>query len=116
MRVEQSKSNGVSSAETGGAKQTGRAAAPQNAKKADKSEKASSSETDRAHRQGARTEISSKGKEFATARAVATQTPDVRDDRIAELKKKISEGNYKVNADAVADRMIDDHLKMSGMG
>lgn len=60
-------------------------------------------------------EISTKAKELAKAKAVASQAPDVREDKIAALKAKIAEGKYNVDADAVADRLVDDHLKMSGM-
>jgi negative regulator of flagellin synthesis FlgM len=63
----------------------------------------------------ANTEISSKGKEFAKAKAVASEAPDVREEKIAALKARIAEGRYKIDADAIADRMVDDHLKM-GIG
>jgi negative regulator of flagellin synthesis FlgM len=65
---------------------------------------------------GAKAEISAKGKEFAQAKAVAANAPDVREDKIAELKAKIASGNYSVDTDRVADRMVDDHLKMAGIG
>jgi negative regulator of flagellin synthesis FlgM len=60
-------------------------------------------------------EISDKGKEFAKAKAAASAAPDVREEKIAALKARIADGKYKVDADAVADRMVDEHLKMSGM-
>jgi negative regulator of flagellin synthesis FlgM len=65
---------------------------------------------------GAHTEISAKSKEFAQAKGIATDAPDMRDEKIAELKKRISEGSYNVNPDAVSDRLVDEHLKMSGIG
>lgn len=60
-------------------------------------------------------DISAKGKEYAAAKAAAAAAPDVREDKIAALKAKIAEGKYHVDVDAVADRMVDEHLKMSGM-
>ena len=62
-------------------------------------------------RGGAKVEISEKGREFAKVKAAAHDAPDVREEKIAALRKKMAEGTYKVNADAVADRMVDEHLK-----
>lgn len=55
-------------------------------------------------------QISEKAKQMAAAKTAAAQAPDVREDRVAELKKKIASGSYKVDANAIADRMVDDHL------
>jgi negative regulator of flagellin synthesis FlgM len=112
MRVEQSSPNTVQKSETSSAKQTNRAAAPQESKR---SEKAPSTSGDK-NVQGAKAEISSKSKEFAQARAVASNAPDVREDKVAELKQRIADGNYKVDGASVADRLVDDHLRMSGIG
>ena len=57
-----------------------------------------------------KSDISAKGKEFAQAHAVAKSTPDVREDRIAALKKQIQDGKYEVDANKVADRMVGEHL------
>lgn len=63
----------------------------------------------------ARPEISAKGREFAQAKEVASHAPDVREEKIARLKEMINAGKYKVDAHAVADRMVDEHLS-SGIG
>lgn len=60
-------------------------------------------------------EISPKAREFAQAKEVASKAPDVREDRIAELKKKIASGSYQVNAQAIADKMVDEHMS-TGLG
>ncbi len=60
----------------------------------------------------ANAEISSKAKDAAKAHVVAATTPDVREDRVAELKRKIAEGTYKVDSDAIADKMIREHSAM----
>jgi len=57
-----------------------------------------------------RPEISSKARELASAKAVATSAPDVREAKIAELKERIAAGKYNVDPKAVADRMVDEHL------
>src|SRR5579885_3061154 len=64
----------------------------------------------------AKAEISERGREFARVKHAATSAPDVREEKIAELKRRIAAGKYHVDADAVADRMVDEHIKMSGIG
>ncbi len=61
-----------------------------------------------------KTEISDRGREIAKAKTEALSAPDVREAKIAELKSRIDAGRYKVDADAVADRMVNEHLEMSG--
>ena len=39
-----------------------------------------------------------------------------REAKIAELRKRIAEGSYHVDSKAVADRMVDDHMKMADIG
>jgi negative regulator of flagellin synthesis FlgM len=54
-------------------------------------------------------EISGRAKEFAKAHSVAAATPDVREDRIAELKRRIASGEYKVDSEKVAEKMLGEH-------
>lgn len=56
-------------------------------------------------------DISARAKEMANARQIAEHAPDTRDARIAELRKKIQDKSYQVDADAVADRMIKEHAE-----
>ena len=37
--------------------------------------------------------------------------PDVREQKVKDLKKKIKDGGYKVDSKKVADRLIEEHLK-----
>lgn len=114
MRVSNSDTNQVQGTQPGrthaakGAKETKEVKDVKDSKAASRASE--SSVTD-----GANTEISAKAKEFARAKEVASSAPDVREEKIAELKRRISAGKYQIDADAVADRMVDDHLKMSGM-
>lgn len=77
--------------------------------------KAAAAEESSGASEAATVDVSSKSKEFAHAKQVASETPDVREEKIAELKRRIAGGNYHVDADAVADRMVDEHLHTSGM-
>ncbi len=113
MKVNHPGNNPIPSGEASGAKHSGRAAATHEAKQ---SEKASPAGVDRDIYSGAKTEISSKSKEFAQAKALASETPDVREDRVADLKRKIADGTYKIDGESIADRLVDDHLRMSGIG
>ena len=62
----------------------------------------------------ASTEISSKAKEMATAKQVAGDTSDVREAKIAELREKIQNKKYDVSSTAIADRLVDDHIRLAG--
>ena len=59
-------------------------------------------------------DISTKARDMAKAKQIATESPDVREARIAELREKIQNKSYNVSADAIADRLVDDHLRMAG--
>jgi len=112
MRVNQPGNNPVQGNEASGTRQGARGAHTQESKRADHH----AAHSDRATNDGAHAEISPRSKEFAHAKAVATSAPDVREEKIAELKRRISEGSYHVPSEAVADRLVDEHLKMSGIG
>jgi negative regulator of flagellin synthesis FlgM len=102
MRVSDTNSSPIQSTET---RHTGKAGSSKDGKKPDQAggPHAGGSES-------VKSDISTRGKEMARATAAAHSAPDVREDRIAELKKRISEGSYKVDANAVADRLVEDHL------
>ncbi|MGZ3689357.1 MAG: flagellar biosynthesis anti-sigma factor FlgM [Bdellovibrionota bacterium] len=107
MKVDHSRQSPVQNADTSAAR--GAKGAQEN-KHLDKAEGRS-----HVHRESdAKPEISAKAHEFAAAKAAASAAPDVREDRVADLKRRIASGNYNVDADAIADRMVDEHLSMSG--
>ncbi len=62
----------------------------------------------------AQAEISNKSREMAKVLTTANQAPEVRSEKVNELKAKINSGTYEVDADAVADRLVDDHLRLPG--
>jgi negative regulator of flagellin synthesis FlgM len=101
------------------AKETKEAKAAKGAKKADavgKSETSSAratKSTDDADK-SARTEISGRAREMAKAKDVATTAPDVREEKIQELRRRMAEGKYKVDPNALADKIVDDHLSLPG--
>jgi negative regulator of flagellin synthesis FlgM len=54
--------------------------------------------------------LSTASKEAQTAREVIASEPDVREDKVAELKKRIESGNYTVDNKAVADKIVDSFI------
>jgi negative regulator of flagellin synthesis FlgM len=62
----------------------------------------------------ANAEISSRAKDMAKAKQVAADTPDVREAKIAALREQIQNKKYNVSADAIADKLVDDHIRLAG--
>jgi flagellar biosynthesis anti-sigma factor FlgM len=52
-------------------------------------------------------ELSAESKEIKKINDVLEMTPDVRADRVAELKKLVQEDRYQVDSNALAEKMID---------
>lgn len=71
---------------------------------------------------GSNVQISSGGKDRAEAMQkafdIARSTPEVREDRVASLKKQIQDGTYQVDSGKIADSMlreaVKDHLAEAG--
>jgi negative regulator of flagellin synthesis FlgM len=114
MRVSQTNSNSIQGTETSKANQTSQSRGARRPERSDSSE--SSSVESSSARGDVNASISPKARELANAKAVATSAPDVREERIAELKRRVAAGGYQVDAEKVADRLVDDHIKMSGIG
>jgi negative regulator of flagellin synthesis FlgM len=100
--------------------QAGRATATDEssaARKTEKSRQAKSTQTSGASDSAGSTsaEISTRAREAAKAKAIADAAPDIREARIAELKKKIANNEYNVKPEAIADRLVDEHLSTRGM-
>ena len=50
--------------------------------------------------------ISNEAKDFQAIRRVLSKTPDIREDKVEELKEKINAGTYAVSDTALADKML----------
>ena len=55
-------------------------------------------------------EISTQSKEIKKINDVLEMTPEVRADRVAELKKLVQEGRYQVDNEALAGKMINQSI------
>lgn len=60
-------------------------------------------------------ELSSRAQDIKKAKELATPDTDGIDEaKVARLQALIDKGQYKVNAEAIADRLLDEHSKMPG--
>ena len=55
--------------------------------------------------------FSKASKEVQLAEEVIASQPDVREEKVAEIKSKIESGTYKMDHEAVATKLVDDLLK-----
>ncbi len=51
-------------------------------------------------------EISNFGRELQAAKQAVAQAPDIREDRVEELKNSIANGTYSVPMGALADKLL----------
>lgn len=80
---------------------------------ANKSSSASESAAANATNSSAATkvELSPRVQDIKKIKELAKNAPDVDADKVAKFKQMIAEGKYKVDAKAVANKMVDEHLK-----
>ncbi|MCM1327512.1 MAG: flagellar biosynthesis anti-sigma factor FlgM [Bacteroidales bacterium] len=57
-------------------------------------------------------EISSKGKDYQTAKAAVASAPDVREELTASIKAKIQSGSYSVDTNTFADKLLKKYEEM----
>ena len=54
--------------------------------------------------------ISDAAKRIQEARAKLDEIPDVREDKVAELKNQIQNGTYQIDADKAAEKLLKEQL------
>jgi negative regulator of flagellin synthesis FlgM len=55
-------------------------------------------------------DLSTKAKEIRQIKQILDQTPDVREEKVLELKNKIDTGRYNVNSDKIAEKIAGESL------
>ena len=50
--------------------------------------------------------VSSKGKDYQTAKKALAAVPDIREDKVAALKEQFASGSYNVSAQEIADSVV----------
>lgn len=56
--------------------------------------------------------VSPRAQEAKRIKELAMAAPDVDEAKVAKFRQMIDEGKYKIDAKAIADRMVDDHMEM----
>ena len=108
MKVSNKVPNALKSAE---AAKTAKASGPESLLDAKKTK--SSSVADGPTAAGSsRVALSSRAQDMARAKELATPSNDIDEAKVARLQKMIDEGKYKVDADAIAERLLDEQMKM----
>lgn len=60
-----------------------------------------------------RVDVSERGQQIRKAKEIASKDLNSVDEaKVARLQKMIDEGKYKVDAESIADRLVDEHLNM----
>lgn len=60
----------------------------------------------------AKVELSTRAQDMKRAKELATPSNDIDEAKVARLQALIDSGKYKVDAEAIADRLLDEHSKM----
>jgi len=58
-------------------------------------------------------ELSPRAQEMKRIKDIATAGPDVDEAKVAKFQKLIDEGKYEVDAEGLADKMVDEHILYS---
>lgn len=58
-------------------------------------------------------QLSTKAQDMKKIKELATAAPDVDEAKVARLQKLIDQGKYNVDAESVADKMVDEHMMFS---
>ncbi len=56
-------------------------------------------------------EISNTAKDYQTAKLALSQAPDVREDKVKDIKNKMQSGTYNVNMEEVASHILDRYFE-----
>lgn len=59
---------------------------------------------------GDRVSLSPQARELLKAQHALASLPDVREDKVAEIKKRLEAGDYRIDSDAIAGKMIREAL------
>ena len=57
-----------------------------------------------------RVDLSTEAKDFQRIKQILDETPDVREEKVRELKDRIESGNYAVDSGKVAAKMLGESL------
>ena len=55
-------------------------------------------------------DLSTKAKDIQQAQNALNNLPDVREEKVQEIKVQVEKGTYKVNAEEIADKMVKESI------
>ena len=55
-------------------------------------------------------QLSQAGKDMQVAKQAVKDAPDVREDKVNELKSKLASGTYNVSAEELADKLVNNYF------
>ena len=93
---------------------TADAAKTSGVKKNSKSSESASANATEAGSQATKVELSQRVQDIKKIKDIAEKTPDVDVEKVAKFKQMIADGSYKVDAKAIAEKMVDEALLSSG--
>ena len=95
---------------TGGGLDTGKAGKTDAAASAGKETKAGALSAKEGVKDSAKVDVSARAQQMQKAKEIASRPDTIDEAKVARLQKLIDGGNYKVDADAIADRLVDEHM------
>jgi flagellar biosynthesis anti-sigma factor FlgM len=75
-----------------------------------KADALSTSKNAKGIKEGAKVDVSERAQMMQRAKELAGGEMSVDEAKVARLQKLIDEGKYKVDADKISDRLVDEHL------
>jgi negative regulator of flagellin synthesis FlgM len=57
---------------------------------------------------GERVELSQRAKDIQKIKKIVEETPEIREDKVTDLKQKIEQGIYNVKGEKVAQKLLED--------
>lgn len=80
----------------------------QNVQKVTKPEPKEASQASQKTAPSDKVDISGKAREIAELMSVISQMPDVRAEKVAEIKKAVESGNYTINPSKIAESILNE--------
>ena len=59
-------------------------------------------------------ELSDTSKEFSTVMKAVMDTPDLRGDKVEDIKSRVAMGHYNISSSAVANKILGEYYKTHG--
>lgn len=55
-------------------------------------------------------EMSRTAKDYKVARQAVSETPDIREDKLNDIKSRMAAGTYNINSEEVANKMVESYF------